>query len=196
MILIFIQVHLLGYELNQNYKLWNYKSLDVINGLGRTWAQIEANYLIYICNKFQSSSFCYSRSTNFKLSAPRRITSTCSTLWTQNRNLTLFNSEYIPGFTRWFLLTMAGWRLRIHHNIRSVNSAQRHLLCRMYCRYNNVDLCDIKETIGSLVRARKRSGNTAVSNEQISNLNRLIWRYLPMIDPQVLIKFKKSYLLI
>ena len=91
---------------------------------------------------------------------------------------------------------MAGWRLRIHHNIRSVNSAQRHLLCQMYCQYNNVDLCDMKETIGSLVRARKRSGNTAVSDEQISHLNRLIWRYLPMMDPQVLIKFKNSYLLI
>ena len=77
------------------------------------------------------------------------------------------------------------WQLRIYHNFRSKQSAEHRTLCRIYCTNENVDLCDVSEVIGDLSQLRKKSRRTPITPVQLNRLNRLLWRFVPLLDPTV-----------
>ncbi len=82
------------------------------------------------------------------------------------------------------LHSIAGWRIRFYHSIDHKQQAERRLLCQTYCENDHVDLCDINDVVRRLSR-QNEAATTPVSAVQLKNLNRMLWRYLPMLDPQV-----------
>ena len=76
--------------------------------------------------------------------------------------------------------------MRIYHNLQA-RSAELELVCQIYCKYPLVDLCDVNELRRSF--STRRTGSLGdrrpVTAEQISYLNRRMWRFLPMFDPLV-----------
>ena len=56
----------------------------------------------------------------------------------------------------------------------------------MYCENDNVDLCDVNKMISSFSSiSNKSKSSIPVLGEELAKLNRMNWRYLPMIDPRV-----------
>jgi len=76
------------------------------------------------------------------------------------------------------------WRIRFYHSIDHKQQAERRLLCQAYCENDHVDLCDVNDVVRRLSR-QNEAATTPVSAVQLKNLNRMLWRYLPMLDPQV-----------
>lgn len=74
--------------------------------------------------------------------------------------------------------------MRLYHNIES-NIPEHRLLCDVYCTYPWLDLCDINVIRRKLSKRKRKHDFRPVSGEQISNLNRRIWRFLPMLDSLV-----------
>lgn len=75
--------------------------------------------------------------------------------------------------------------MRLHHNI-DVETPEHKLLCEVYCSYSWVDLCDVSSLWRKLSKRRKNKNFDLrpVTGEQVFNLNRRIWRFLPLLDPQ------------
>lgn len=74
--------------------------------------------------------------------------------------------------------------MRLHHNLEQ-GTAEHRLLCDVYCDNPWVDLCNIN-TLWRRLSKRKRKlfpDFRPVTGEKISNLNRRIWRFLPLLDP-------------
>lgn len=80
---------------------------------------------------------------------------------------------------------LPGWVMRLHHNI-DVETPEHKLLCEVYCSYSWVDLCDVSSLWRRLSKRRKNKNFDLrpVTGEQVFNLNRRIWRFLPLLDPQ------------
>lgn len=80
---------------------------------------------------------------------------------------------------------LPGWVMRLHHNI-DVETPEHKLLCEVYCSYSWVDLCDVSSLWRTLSKRRKNKNFDLrpVTGEQVFNLNRRIWRFLPLLDPQ------------
>lgn len=80
--------------------------------------------------------------------------------------------------------------MRLHHNLEE-GTIEHDLLCKVYCNNRWVDLCDINRLWKKLsVRRTKNKKRESADprpfkGEQIFNLNRRIWRFLPLIDRQV-----------
>ena len=74
-----------------------------------------------------------------------------------------------------------GWIIRIYHNvIDEPDSEGYEQLCKVYCRYSNMDLC-------SVPLLADRIGNTShpIDPALIRGLNPRMYRYLVMMDPNV-----------
>jgi hypothetical protein len=78
-----------------------------------------------------------------------------------------------------------GWIVRIYHNFRnqSENSDEKSVfnqLSELSCQFNHVDLCSLTEMIASLT-----SSLTPIDPDLLRGLNRRMFRYLVMLDPNV-----------
>lgn len=58
---------------------------------------------------------------------------------------------------------------RIHHNVTVEDNEAFSTLCHLYCHYEHVDLCDIREL------------------PDVSDVNGMFWRFQPLGDPTVAI---------
>lgn len=57
-------------------------------------------------------------------------------------------------------------------------------MCDVYCDYPWIDLCDVSSLWRRLSKRKKKNPDLRpVTGEQISNVNRRIWRFLPLLDP-------------
>lgn len=73
-----------------------------------------------------------------------------------------------------------GWVIRIYHNIPNDGGDADQQLCKVYCRYSNVDLCSVPKLIDRI------GNNTAPIDPQLlRGLNGRMYRYLVMLDPNV-----------
>jgi len=68
--------------------------------------------------------------------------------------------------------------MRIYHGISESQTREHHMLCRMYCQNDNVDLCNVRR----LAKEWKQSNASAFD---LVKLNPRKWRYLALMDPQV-----------
>jgi hypothetical protein len=78
-----------------------------------------------------------------------------------------------------------GWIVRIYHNFRnqSENPDEKSVfnqLSELSCQFNHVDLCSLTEMIASLT-----SSLTPIDPDLLRGLNRRMFRYLVMLDPNV-----------
>jgi hypothetical protein len=78
----------------------------------------------------------------------------------------------------------SGWRVRFYHGLKS-DTREERLLCHVYCNYNNVDLCDVNLLISSIAAVETKDIDLPVTSWELIRLNRMNWRYIPMIDEQV-----------
>ncbi len=77
--------------------------------------------------------------------------------------------------------------MRVYHNL-DTDSEEHQLLCNAYCDYSWMDLCDINIMWKTLSKREKdwtKPDWRPVTGEQISNMNRMMWRLIPMLDPLV-----------
>lgn len=75
----------------------------------------------------------------------------------------------------------------MHHNLEKESSEHR-LMCKAYCENPWMDLCDINtlwRTLSKRKRDRKEPDWRPLTGEQIINMNRRMWRFIPMLDPFV-----------
>lgn len=110
---------------------------------------------------------------------------------------TLFNSDKSNGdsatiFRRYFSLLRnismtaskeyPGWVIRIYHSIEfgKKDEQSTRKLCRIYCRYWNLDLCSVPKMI-----ERVGSSTTPIEPNILKELNPRMFRYLVMLDPDV-----------
>ncbi|XP_037069613.1 uncharacterized protein LOC119090994 [Pollicipes pollicipes] len=63
-----------------------------------------------------------------------------------------------------------GWVVRVYHDIDLSQPGQSQLVCRVACRYDNVDFCDVRNLPG-LGDLSKKFG--------------MIWRFMPLADDTV-----------
>ena len=102
-----------------------------------------------------------------------------------------------------------GWILRIYHDIEllqtpndtnfNINSSERlasarDILCDVYCRYHNVDLCNInwlkerhRSTInhGKIKELKLSIAATAIDSSIINGVNPRMYRFLVLLDANV-----------
>ena len=76
--------------------------------------------------------------------------------------------------------------MRIYHNFQN-DTKEHKLICDVYCENPAMDLCDVSSLWRKLSKRRKKKNPDLrpVSGEKIFNLNRRIWRFLPLLDSQV-----------
>lgn len=76
--------------------------------------------------------------------------------------------------------------MRLHHNIQN-DTKEFKMICDVYCENPLIDLCDVSSLWRKLSKRRKKKNRDLrpVTGEQIFKLNRRIWRFLPLLDPQV-----------
>jgi hypothetical protein len=79
----------------------------------------------------------------------------------------------------------SGWRVRFYHGLKSDTREESRLLCHVYCYYNNVGLCDVNQLISSIAAVETKGIDLPVTSWELIRLNRMNWRYIPMIDEQV-----------
>ena len=79
---------------------------------------------------------------------------------------------------------VAGWRMYIYHNFTDDQSIEHKSLCRMYCENENVDLCSVPDMIANMDKIKDNQSLATLSLE-LKKLNPKLWRYLPMMDPQI-----------
>lgn len=76
--------------------------------------------------------------------------------------------------------------MRLHHNLEK-GTTEHGLLCQVYCESPWMDLCDINALWRQFAK-RSKAGKPdwrPVTGEQISNLNKRMWRFIPLLDPLV-----------
>ncbi|XP_046452556.1 uncharacterized protein LOC124200379 isoform X2 [Daphnia pulex] len=88
------------------------------------------------------------------------------------RNISLTAEKLYPG-----------WIVRIYHNIRDQEGAEKdahNQLCDIYCQFHNVDLCSVPNMVD-------RIGNktTPIEAGLLAGLNPKMFRYLAMLDRNV-----------
>jgi len=80
---------------------------------------------------------------------------------------------------------MSDWRVRYYHQLKEDSQKERQILCHAYCKYSNVDLCDVNEIIRSLADSDTDKIELPVLSEELARFNKMNWRYLPMLDQHV-----------
>ena len=101
------------------------------------------------------------------------------------QNSSVFRRYY--GNLRNISLTVAkqypGWVIRIYHNIAddpTTENEAHNQLCRVFCRYDNVDLCSVP-----LLTERIGNKTIPIDPQLLRGLNGRMFRYLVMLDPNV-----------
>jgi hypothetical protein len=79
----------------------------------------------------------------------------------------------------------SGWRVRYYHRLEEDKQKERQILCNAYCNYSNVDLCDVNEIIRSLPANDTVQTELPVLSKELAELNKMNWRYLPLLDQHV-----------
>ena len=75
--------------------------------------------------------------------------------------------------------------MRLYHNLDQ-GTAEYRLLCEVYCKSPWMDLCDVNALWRQFAKRSKTLPDwRPVTGEQISRLNRRMWRFIPLLDPQV-----------
>ena len=86
------------------------------------------------------------------------------------RNISLTVSKVYPEYI-----------IRIYHNVvEDPDSEGYQQLCKVYCRYSNVDLCSVPA-----LADRIGNSTTPIDPALIRGLNPRMYRYLVMLDPNV-----------
>jgi hypothetical protein len=86
------------------------------------------------------------------------------------RNISLTVAKQYPGYV-----------IRIYHNlVDEPNSEGYRQLCNIYCRYPNVDLCDVPA-----LADRIGNSTTPIDPALVRGLNPKMYRFLVMLDPNV-----------
>jgi hypothetical protein len=78
----------------------------------------------------------------------------------------------------------AGWTIRIYHNFNENQTEVHQTLCQVYCQNDHVDLCHVRDVAESLNRFESAAHRSPIPDD-LGHLNRMIWRYLPLMDPLV-----------
>jgi len=73
-----------------------------------------------------------------------------------------------------------GWIIRIYHDILDGDEDAHDQLCKVYCRYPNVDLCSVP-----LLANRIGNETSPIDPALLRGLNPKMFRYLVMLDPNV-----------
>lgn len=74
-----------------------------------------------------------------------------------------------------------GWIIRIYHNIIDSQSEAQKQLCKVFCRYPNIDLCSIHRIADQI----ESNSTRPIDPKLIRGLNPKMFRYLVMLDPNV-----------
>ena len=76
--------------------------------------------------------------------------------------------------------------MRIYHDVRKNQTREHEILCDVYCKNDNVDLCEVNRMIKSFALVKNRmSSSMPILSDQLAKFNKMNWRYLPMMDPLV-----------
>jgi len=70
-----------------------------------------------------------------------------------------------------------GWIIRIYHNL----DENQKEICDAYCNHDNVELCSVPKIVEGLNKTIKSD----IDPKLVSGLNPKMYRYLPMLDPNV-----------
>lgn len=81
--------------------------------------------------------------------------------------------------------------MRIYHNSKQSHMKQHDLLCRIYCKHEHLDLCNIRQLsttfFGKKTMRNKKmdKSRTPMTGLALWMLNKRMWRYMAMLDPLV-----------
>ncbi len=104
------------------------------------------------------------------------------TLYGNANNTSIFNRYYslLKNISRTAEKAYPGWIIRIYHNITEYDEAY-NLLCDVYCRFQNVDLCSLPQLVDRI----GDNSTTPINPALIQNLNPRMFRFLVMFDSNV-----------
>ena len=68
--------------------------------------------------------------------------------------------------------------MRIYHDVRKNQTREHEILCDVYCKNDNVDLCDVNRMIKSFALVKNRmSSSMPILSDQLAKFNKMNWRY-------------------